>query len=76
MNAIGWAGETGMQRTAFSAAHVQVREWFLERARAAGLETRVDSAGNHSAIHPARRSAGADADARLAPGLGPERRAL
>jgi beta-ureidopropionase / N-carbamoyl-L-amino-acid hydrolase len=53
MNTIGWAGETGMQRTAFSAAHVQVREWFLERARTAGLETRIDSAGNHSAIHPA-----------------------
>jgi N-carbamoyl-L-amino-acid hydrolase len=53
MNAIGWSEETGMQRTAFSAAHVKVREWFLERARAAGLETRIDSAGNHSAIHPA-----------------------
>ncbi|MGI8712951.1 MAG: M20 family metallo-hydrolase [Solirubrobacteraceae bacterium] len=53
MNAIGWAGEEGLQRTAFSDAHVQVRAWFLERARAAGLQTRVDSAGNHSAVYPA-----------------------
>src|SRR5205823_3397366 len=28
------------------------RAWFLERARAANLETRVDSAANHSAILP------------------------
>jgi N-carbamoyl-L-amino-acid hydrolase len=50
MNAIGWTNESGMQRTTFSDAHAEVRTWFLDRARAAGLRTRVDGAGNHSAI--------------------------
>jgi N-carbamoyl-L-amino-acid hydrolase len=52
LNAIGWTGDTGLQRTSFSAAHVRARQWFLERARAAGLATRIDSAGNHSALLP------------------------
>jgi N-carbamoyl-L-amino-acid hydrolase len=50
MSAIGWTNESGMQRTTFSDAHAEVRTWFLDRARAAGLRTRVDGAGNHSAI--------------------------
>lgn len=50
LNAIGWTGATGLQRTSFSAAHVRARRWFMERAQAAGLPTRVDSAGNHSAL--------------------------
>jgi beta-ureidopropionase / N-carbamoyl-L-amino-acid hydrolase len=53
LNAIGWTGETGLQRTSFSDAHVLARDWFLAQADAAGLRTRVDSAGNHSAALPA-----------------------
>jgi N-carbamoyl-L-amino-acid hydrolase len=49
---IGWAPARGLARTTFSPAHSAARAWFLERARAAGLETRVDSAANHSAILP------------------------
>ncbi|HEY1566573.1 MAG TPA: M20 family metallo-hydrolase [Solirubrobacteraceae bacterium] len=50
LNAIGWTGDTGLQRTSFSAAHVRARRWFIERAHAAGLSTQIDSAGNHSAL--------------------------
>ncbi len=53
LNAIGWTGETGLQRTSFSEAHDRARRWFLARADAAGLPTWVDSAGNHSALLPA-----------------------
>jgi beta-ureidopropionase / N-carbamoyl-L-amino-acid hydrolase len=49
LGAIGWEGERGLHRAAFSGAHGRAREWFLGRARAAGLETHVDGAGNHSA---------------------------
>jgi beta-ureidopropionase / N-carbamoyl-L-amino-acid hydrolase len=49
---IGWEGPRGLARTTFSPGHIAARAWFLERARAAGLETRVDSAANHSAILP------------------------
>ncbi len=49
---IGWEDERGLARTTFSSAHLAARAWFLERARAAGLETRVDSAANHSAVLP------------------------
>ncbi len=59
LNAIGWTGKGGLQRTSFSAAHVRARQWFLGRADAAGLQTQVDSAGNHSALLP-----GADPAAR------------
>ncbi len=47
---IGSTGDGGVSRPALSAPHLQARRWFLARAAAAGLETRVDSAGNHSAI--------------------------
>lgn len=50
LNAIGWSGHAGLHRTAFSPAHSEARAWFLERARAAGLQTRIDSAANHSAV--------------------------
>jgi N-carbamoyl-L-amino-acid hydrolase len=40
----------GVHRPSLGRAHLEARAWFLERARSAGLETRVDSAGNHSAI--------------------------
>jgi len=43
-------GHRGVDRPALSAAHLEARAWFLARAREAGLETRVDAAGNHSAI--------------------------
>jgi N-carbamoyl-L-amino-acid hydrolase len=50
---IGGEGEAearGVNRPSLSEAHLAARQWFLGRARAAGLETRVDAAGNHSAI--------------------------
>jgi N-carbamoyl-L-amino-acid hydrolase len=46
----GATGDGGVHRPALSDAHLAARRWFLERAAAAGLETCVDSAGNHSAI--------------------------
>jgi N-carbamoyl-L-amino-acid hydrolase len=39
----------GVDRPSFSEAHLAARRWFLDRAAAAGLETSVDPAGNHSA---------------------------
>ncbi len=54
LSAIGATAEGGVARTTFSAAHLEARAWFLERARAAGLEARVDSAANHSAVLRAR----------------------
>ncbi|MFL5859477.1 MAG: M20 family metallo-hydrolase [Solirubrobacteraceae bacterium] len=51
---IGWDPERGLARTTFSSGHCAARAWFLDRARAAGLQTRVDSAANHSAILPGR----------------------
>ncbi len=53
LSAIGWTGATGLERTCFSDAHRQARKWFIDRARAAGLQTRIDSAANHSALLPA-----------------------
>jgi N-carbamoyl-L-amino-acid hydrolase len=49
---IGWDPARGLSRTTFSPAHTAARAWFIERAAAAGLETRVDSAANHSAVLP------------------------
>src|SRR2546429_9864419 len=60
--AIGATPEGGVARPTFSDAHLAARAWFLERARAAGLETHVDAAGNHSAV---LRSADADAQTLL-----------
>jgi N-carbamoyl-L-amino-acid hydrolase len=51
---IGWSPPHGLGRVAFSAAHVEARAWLLARGRAAGLQARVDTAGNHSLVLPAR----------------------
>jgi N-carbamoyl-L-amino-acid hydrolase len=48
--AIGATPAGGVSRPTFGDAHLAARAWFLERAAAAGLETRVDEAGNHSAM--------------------------
>jgi N-carbamoyl-L-amino-acid hydrolase len=48
--AIGATAAGGVDRPSFGDAHLAARRWFLGRAQAAGLETRVDPAGNHSAI--------------------------
>src|SRR4029450_8291074 len=48
--AVGRTGGGGVSRRTFGDAHLAARAWFLERAAAAGLETRIDSAGNHSAV--------------------------
>jgi hydantoinase/carbamoylase family amidase len=52
--AIGATPEGGVDRPSLGAAHLAARRWFRERAAAAGLETHVDAAGNHSAILPGR----------------------
>jgi beta-ureidopropionase / N-carbamoyl-L-amino-acid hydrolase len=46
-------GNWGVHRPSLSPAHLEARRWFLDLARAAGLETAVDGAGNHSALLPA-----------------------
>lgn len=46
---IGKSGERGLSRTAFSESHRAARAWFQQKARQAGLEVKVDAAGNHSA---------------------------
>jgi N-carbamoyl-L-amino-acid hydrolase len=51
--AIGGTPDGGVERLALSPTHLEARAWFLEQAAAAGLETSVDAAGNHSAILPA-----------------------
>jgi N-carbamoyl-L-amino-acid hydrolase len=50
LGAIGWTPGEGLSRTVFSEAHLQARRWFVDRARAAGLQVRIDSAANHSAL--------------------------
>jgi N-carbamoyl-L-amino-acid hydrolase len=47
---IGGLAGRGVSRPTFSAAHLEAREWFYQRAVDAGLEPRVDAAGNHSAV--------------------------
>jgi N-carbamoyl-L-amino-acid hydrolase len=48
--ALGATPDGGVDRTTSSDAHLAARTWFLERAKEAGLETRIDAAGNHSAL--------------------------
>jgi len=50
LSRIGGTPDGGVERTTFSEAHLVARAWFHERARAAGLETRIDSAANYSAV--------------------------
>jgi N-carbamoyl-L-amino-acid hydrolase len=52
--AFGATEEGGVDRPSLGEAHLAARRWFLERARAYGLETRIDAAGNHSAVLSAR----------------------
>jgi beta-ureidopropionase / N-carbamoyl-L-amino-acid hydrolase len=47
---IGTTGDGGVHRPTFSAAHLAARAWFREQVERAGLELRVDTAGNHSAF--------------------------
>lgn len=47
---IGSTGDGGVNRPALSPANQQARRWLLDRIAEAGLEAKVDSAGNHSAI--------------------------
>jgi len=49
LSEIGSTGDGGVNRPALGGAHLAARAWFRERIRAAGLEFRTDSAGNHSA---------------------------
>jgi N-carbamoyl-L-amino-acid hydrolase len=46
---IGATGDGGVNRPALSEKHLEARQWLIARAKEAGLETRVDSAGNVSA---------------------------
>jgi len=50
MAAIGAIPEGGVHRPALSEAHLAARRLFLELAERGGLETKVDGAGNHSAL--------------------------
>jgi N-carbamoyl-L-amino-acid hydrolase len=56
LSEIGRLPAGGVSRTTFSDAHLAARSWFHQRAREAGLETRVDAAGNHSALLPSASS--------------------
>ena len=48
----------GIHRPALSDAHLEARRWLLERAEQTGLDTRVDGAGNHSAVLRCGRAGG------------------
>jgi len=54
LSSFGATPEGGVSRPTFSEAHLAARQWFLNRAKAEGLGTGVDSAGNHSALLHAR----------------------
>ena len=49
---IGATAEGGVHRPTFSHPHLAARKWFREEIERAGLEFRVDGAGNHSAFLP------------------------
>src|SRR5512135_2916424 len=46
--AIGSTGDGGVHRPTFSEAHLAARSWFRDQVIAAGLDFRLDGAGNHS----------------------------
>ena len=50
LRTIGATPEGGIDRRSFGDAHLRARAWFIDRAERAGLRTRVDAAGNHSAV--------------------------
>jgi len=47
---IGGTGDGGVHRPALGEAHLAARAWLRGQIAAAGLELRVDAAGNHSAF--------------------------
>ena len=47
---IGATPDGGVDRTTSNDAHLAARNWFLGRAKEAGLDTSIDPAGNHSAL--------------------------
>ncbi len=47
---IGSTGDGGVNRPALGEAHLAARKWFRQRCETAGLKSRVDSAGNNSAL--------------------------
>ncbi len=49
LSQFGATASGGVNRPAFSPAHLEMRRWFHEKARQAGLEILSDGAGNHSA---------------------------
>jgi beta-ureidopropionase / N-carbamoyl-L-amino-acid hydrolase len=49
---IGATTAGGVSRPSFGDAHLDARRWFLARAAEAGLDTRVDAAGNNSVVLP------------------------
>src|SRR5574341_477540 len=50
---LGATNDGGVNRPTFSEAHLAARQWFREQIEKAGLEFRMDGAGNHSAFLPA-----------------------
>jgi N-carbamoyl-L-amino-acid hydrolase len=51
---IGRVPGGGISRPAFGGAEMQARRWFMAKLEEAGLEVRVDGAGNISGRHPGR----------------------
>ena len=51
LSEIGARKDQGVNRTAFSDAHLAARHWFANRITAAGLDFHVDGAGNHSGVY-------------------------
>ncbi|HSO12060.1 MAG TPA: M20 family metallo-hydrolase [Anaerolineales bacterium] len=49
---IGATAEGGVNRPAFSEAHLSARKWFHDEVERSGLEFCTDGAGNHSAVLP------------------------
>lgn len=52
LSSIGRTNDGGVNRPALSHAHLEARSWFRKKAEEAGLELRIDGAGNHSAFLP------------------------
>jgi beta-ureidopropionase / N-carbamoyl-L-amino-acid hydrolase len=52
LSKIGKIGKTGVNRPVFSEAFFEARDWFREKAQQAGLESIIDSAGNHIMRYP------------------------
>lgn len=50
LSLIGATGDGGVNRPSLSQAHLAARVWFRAEAESAGLDFRVDGAGNHSAV--------------------------